>query len=162
MSRSLKPTFVEQEVHLLVSHFGERRVRAALAKTLNDTSVESRRPNPKPPRQQNQAAPALTNTLDSIRNTEPEKFSMVSGFLGQVRDGTLLPEALDVRHFAQQVGLKEIKGKSRKELVSNVVRFLIQQPIEKLRIHLEKARGISELQRQGGFSVLTDKLLGDR
>ncbi len=26
--------------------------------------------------------------------------------------------------------------------------------------HLDKARGISEQQRQRGFSVLTDKLLG--
>lgn len=96
-----------------------------------------------------------------IRNSEPEKFALVSFFLGQLKDGTILPEALDIRHFAQQVGLKEITGKSRKELVSKLLRFLLQKPLDKLKTDIDKAKDISEQQRRKGFSVLTDKLMGE-
>ncbi len=162
MRNSPKSSFVDQEVHLLVLHFGERRVRAALAKTLNDKSVGFQDAKPRPPRESKRAGQTLNDTLAGVRVAEPEKYSILHAFLDQLKDGAILPEVLDIRQFAQQIGLKDINGKSRRDLLPKLIRFLLQQPLEKLKTDLEKARGISEQQRRRGFSVLTDKLLGDR
>ncbi len=64
------------------------------------------------------------------------------------------------RHFAQIVGLKDIDGKSRKEMIPKMMRFLMEMPVERLRVSIENASNISERQRQMGFSILTDKLIG--
>ena len=50
-------------------------------------------------------------------------------------------------------------GKSRKDLLPKLIRFLMEQPIERLQVHINSAPTVSEEQRQQGFSVLTDKLL---
>ncbi len=71
----------------------------------------------------------------------------------------VLPESQDIRHFSQLIGLKEISGKSRKEMVPKLMRFMMDQPIDKLRPAIQKANDISEEQRRMGFSVLTEKLL---
>jgi hypothetical protein len=55
----------------------------------------------------------------------------------------------------------EIAGKSRKVMIPDLMRFLVEQPIERLQADIKTAASISEQQRQQGFSVLTDKLLGD-
>ncbi len=84
---------------------------------------------------------------------------MLSEFLQRLKARQILPESQDIRFFAQQVGLKEIGGKSRKDVVPKLMYFLIEQPVERLRIDLQTAGNISEEQRQMGFSVLTDSYL---
>jgi hypothetical protein len=83
-------------------------------------------------------------------------------FLTELKYTKVLPEAQDIRHFAQVIGIKEINGKSRKEMIPKLMRFLVEQPIERLKVDIETAPNISEQQRQQGFSVLTDKLLSDK
>ena len=70
-----------------------------------------------------------------------------------------MPESQDIRHFVQLIGLKEIAGKSRKDMIATLMRFLVEQPTERLQFDIDKAANVSEQQRQRGFSVLTDKLL---
>ncbi|MGA2263519.1 MAG: hypothetical protein ABSH28_19050 [Acidobacteriota bacterium] len=79
--------------------------------------------------------------------------------MSRLKNRQILPESQDIRHFAQIIGLKDIGGKSRKALIPKLMRFLIDQPVERLTIGIESANNISEQQRQMGFSVLTDKLL---
>jgi hypothetical protein len=84
----------------------------------------------------------------------------LSGFIVHLKGRQVLPESQDIRHFAQIIGLKEISGKSREDMISKLIPFLMEQPLEKLRSDVESANNISEQQRQMGFSLLTDKLLG--
>ena len=76
-----------------------------------------------------------------------------------LKDRKLLPESQDIRQFAQIIGLKEIGGKSREDLVPKLMRFLIGEPTVRLQRDIQRAAGVSEEQRQQGFSVLADKLL---
>jgi hypothetical protein len=104
----------------------------------------------------------VVNALELIRQGNPEKHRLLAEFLNDLKDRKVLPESQDVRHFAQIIGLKDISGKSRKDMIPTLMHFLMEQPIERLRIDLQRASNISEHQRQQGFSVLTDKLLGEK
>jgi hypothetical protein len=163
MSQNPRSSFLEEEVGLLVQHFGVDRVRTALAKVSNGTvQAPERRSRPRSAESNRQANPSVTTTLDQLRQTDEEKHRLLSGFYIQLKDKKVLPESQDIRHFAQLIGLKEIDGKSRKDMIPRLMRFLIEQPTERLRVEIVQAADISEQQRQQGFSVLTDKLLGDK
>ncbi len=160
MSRLSKSLLLEEQIDLLVKHFGLKRVRAALARIISiegDEQLPTR--NSLPPSQR----PMRTNVadgLESIRESAPEKYLLLTDFLSRLKNRHILPESQDIRHFAQLVGLKEISGKSRKDMIPKLMRFLLEQPVERLRIDIQGAGDISEQQRQRGFSVLTDKLIG--
>jgi hypothetical protein len=95
-----------------------------------------------------------------IRESNPDKYALLREFLHRLKDRRVLPESQDIRFFAQMIGLKEITGKSREEMLSKLMYFLVELPIEKLRTSIKGAADISEQQRNMGFSILTDKLLG--
>jgi hypothetical protein len=152
---------LEEEIGLLVRHFGLRRVRAAVAKF----SMEGDKEPHAPPHggvsgEQKQTQPTVANDLEVIRDRAPDKYRLLREFLGRLKDRQILPESQDIRHFAQLVGLKDIRGKSRRDMIPKLMRFLLEQPVERLRVDLQSAESISEQQRQRGFSVLTDKLIG--
>ena len=161
MSRSSKSLLLEEQIGLLVKHFGIRPVRAAVAKF----STEGDEERGTPPRKavasgHKQSRPSIANDLESIRDSAPDKYRLLCDFLSRLRDRQVLPESQDIRHFAQLVGLKDIRGKSRADMIPKLMRFLLEQPVERLRIDIQGAANISEQQRQRGFSVLADKLIG--
>lgn len=160
MSHSPKSALLSAHVALLVEHFGIERVRAELDRVRaqedegfepSGGKVADRRRMP--------GRASVTKVIESIRGVQPEKYRLLSDFLARLVDRRVLAESQDIRHFAQLVGLKELMGKSRKEMVPQLMRFLSEQPIERLRSDLPRADRISEQQRRMGFSVLTDKLL---
>ena len=160
MSHSSKSSFLEGAIGLLVQHYGMERVRTTLAK-ISTRGDEDRR---KPPRRTVSRAkkttrPTVVNALDLVRESDPEKYRLLSEFLSQLKERKILPEVQDISHFAQLVGLKKIGGKSRKDMTPQLMRFLLEQPTEQLRTDIQRADNISEQERQQGFSVLTDKLL---
>jgi hypothetical protein len=106
--------------------------------------------------------PTVADALELIRGSDPEKHRLLSEFLGHLKDRKILPESQDIRYFAHLIGLKDVGGKSRRDMIPRLMRFLLEQPTERLRIDLQSAANISEEQRQQGFSVLTDKLLGEK
>lgn len=161
MNHSSKSSFLEESITLLAQHFGVERVRTALAKV----SIKSNEGQQKPTRQSvspnhKPNRPTIVNALESLRLGHPEKHRLLVEFLSDLKDRKILPESQDVRHFAQLIGLKDIRGKSRKDMIPTLMHFLMEQPTERLRIDLRSAANISEQQRRQGFSVLTDKLLG--
>lgn len=84
-----------------------------------------------------------------------------SNFLSDLRERRVLATPDDIRHFANAVGVKAIPGRSRRDMIPNLIDFLVTLPVARLRDALESAAGISEESRQRGYSVLTDKLLSD-
>lgn len=163
MSRLSKSLLLEEEIDLLVKHFGLRRVRAALARISIEGNEQPHAPTRESmPRSQRPIRANVPGGLESIRESAPEKYRLLTDFLGRLKNRHILPESQDIRHFAQLVGLKDIRGKSRRDMIPKLMRFLMEQPVERLRVDLQTAESISEQQRQKGFSVLTDKLLGER
>jgi len=159
MSKS--SSLLAEQIELLVRHFGAEQVQGAIAKF--KAQSEELRPRPagrKDVARGHRPIRAIgTNAIDSLRQDSPEKHSLLSEFLIRLKDRRVLPESQDIRYFAQEIGLKEISGKSREDMIPKLMRFLMEQPVEKLRTEIEAAGNISEQQRQMGFSVLTDKLL---
>lgn len=163
MSHSTKSSFLEEAIGLLVQHFGVKRVRATLAKVTIGSGEEPKKPPRKSvSRGRKPTRPTVANALKLIRESDPEKHRLLSEFHSNLKDHRVLPESEDIRHFAQLIGLKEIKGKSRKDMIPTLMRFLLEQPTDQLLIDLRSADNISEQQRQQGLSILTDKLLGEK
>ena len=160
--KSTRP-LVEELVGLLVEHFGADKVRAAVAKTIaSSISGTEAQPHNRFHRPHLQAKPTVRSLLENLRQTDADKFHLLDGFYMQLKGSAVLRDSQDIRYFAQIVGLKEISGKSRKDMIPRLMRFLLDQPTERLRVDIAKAANISEQQRQKGFSVLTDKLLGEK
>lgn len=146
---------------LLVKHFGLKRVRNAVARIPLEGNEETPVSGPKgASRSRRSNGTDSLGALDAIRGIEPEKRFLLTEFLRRLRGRKVLPETQDIRQFAQIIGLKEINGKSREDMLPKLIRFLADKPLESLRADIESANGISEQQRQMGFSLLTDKLLG--
>jgi hypothetical protein len=163
MSNKTPLSFLEEEIKLLVQYFGIDRVRISFSKVLNDVvdlpERQYRRQNIELERQ---VRPNITIMLKRVLREDKEKHRLLADFYDQMKTKKVLPESQDIRHFAQIIGLKEIAGKARKDMIPKLMRFLVEQPTERLKGDIEKAANISEQQRQQGFSVLTDKLLGDK
>lgn len=161
MSRPSKALLLEQQIELLVKHFGIDQVQASVARASSKSGEQLQIPRRKiGATSQKPSRPTIAAALESIHGSAPEKWRLLNEFLSRLTSHKILPESQDIRHFAQLVGLKEISGKSRKEMIPKLMRFLLEQPIERLRIDLPSASSISEQQRRMGFSVLTEKLLG--
>ncbi len=160
MSHSSKGLFLEEILALLVQQFGGEQVRLALSHVSVRNDAGRQKPRKASSAIRQLGHPTIVSSLELIRKSEPEKYHLLGEFLTYLKNRTVLPESQDIRHFAQLIGLKNIKGKSRKDMIPPLMRFLLEQPIEQLRTDLQSADKISEHQRQQGFSILTDKLLG--
>lgn len=151
-------SLLDREIALLVQHFGLRQVETAVAK------LSARKDSPPTPgnqvvRQRPTGQP-LIHTLRAIRDTDPVKHELLENFLRLLTVRKVLAEAQDVRFFARAIGAKHIDAKSRRDLIPVLMRILIELPTDRLLIELERAKDISEEQRQRGFSILADKLVG--
>jgi hypothetical protein len=162
MTRRSRQSLVDDQVGLLVKHFGVAPVRAALAKAANGAVTDSeRQPRSRSSKPDRLANPTVTSMLELLRQEDEEKYRLLAGFYTQFKDKAVLAEAQDIRHFAQLIGRKRIGGKSRKDMAPRLMRFLMEQPTERLRADIKMAASISEQESQKGFSVITDKLLGE-
>lgn len=163
MIKSPRASLLEEEIALLIHHYGVVRVRTALRKLSNGIDEQPLKPTrPSTPRNLAPMRPSIASGLESLREKDPEKHRLLSEFFSQLKGRKILAESQDIRHFAQIIGVKNINGKSRKDMIPPLMRFLLEQTNERLWTDLEKANNISEQQRQRGFSVLTDKLLAER
>ncbi len=109
----------------------------------------ARSPKPKP----------LPKVVIEISEREPEKGKLLENFFQKIISAILLPEAEDVRRFADLVGIKKLKGKSRNELITKLANELVPLDMRSLENLLPQADGISSAQRREGYSILTDTLM---
>jgi len=145
-----------------VQHFGIARVQAALSKVSNCAVETSEGRNHRSlSNASHQASPSITSILKQLRQKDEEKYLRLTNFYTDLKDKKVLLDSQDIRFFAHIIGLKEISGKSRKDMIPKIMRFLFAQSTEQIKDYVERAATVSEQQRQQGFSVLTDKLLGD-
>lgn len=156
--RQSVPPFLRNMVQVLVAQYGEERVLNAVSAAGKGDGKE------KAHGQSTRRKVGLVGAtvLDGLEMSDPAKFVVLREFLVRLNDRTVLPDSQDIRQFASTAGLKAIEGKGRKEMIPNLLRGLVAQPLEVLKDRIALASGISEERRQLGFSVLTDKLMGNR
>ena len=142
-----------------MQHFGASRVRAALEKTSSAPQQAAQKPRySNVSRKVNGSS--IAHLLESIQETDTIKSDLLNPFYQSLLNRNILPKSEDIRHFATIIGLKFIDGKSRRDLVPKLMRFLLELTNEQLEIDLPQASNISEEQRQKSYSLLTDKILG--
>jgi hypothetical protein len=161
MNRKSQARLLEEAVSLLVTHYGSKKVRAAVAKVAPEGDAKQETQRRTRPIEKTSTRPCIRSGLEDLKNIDPERYRLLDEFLTSVRDRRILPDSEDLRQFAQFAGLKELKGRSRRDMIPKVVVFLMELPNEKLADALKHAERISEATRRNAYSVLTDKLLRD-
>lgn len=154
--------FLKETLTLLVAHFGADKVHATLEK-VSPKPAESERVLDlefgKEKKQDAPRRPSVSITMSSLEKQDPVQYGLLKAFIDRLRARTVLPESEDIRHFAQLVGLKELRGKSRRDLIPSLLEHIVNLPSEQLRGLFDQAEGISEATRRKGYSLLTDKLM---
>jgi hypothetical protein len=156
--------YVREALVLLVRLCGIDAVRDALSEIErphdpSDTALQGKGreatggPTPNAPRSW------VPRAIVPLEQAEPQKFEMLKSFFTMVESGDLLPEAEDVRRFAENLGLKELRGSKRRELISKLGDPMSALSIERIQQLVGQAKGISANERRKGYSILTDKLL---
>lgn len=162
MSKLAKQSFLDDMIQLLVRQFGVTKVRSSLALIDKDSASKQSMTRSHASKTRPAAPPSIASALDATREHDEQKYHALTKFYARLNARATLPQSQDIYHFAQLIGMKNIHGKSRKDLIPKLMRFLIDLPNEQLQMNLRNAEDISESQRQRGFSVLTDKLLGEK
>jgi hypothetical protein len=163
MSRRLPASFLTEQIGLLVLHFGADKVRAALANFSKDfVPLSSQKPPAGSVKAKEGSSTSIPQMLSVCQRQDDQKYRLLSEFYTNLKNRSVLPESQDIRQFAQVVGLKDIRGKSRKDMIPRLMRFLLGQSTDKLVVGLRAAADVSEQKRRQGYSVLTDKLLGEQ
>ena len=161
MSSKPTSTYLQETIDLLVEHFGIGRVRLALARVARGDRRLAKSHGDRPAASRRSIVPNVLTLLDELRARDPSKNQLLAQFYERLKRKNVLPESEDVRQFANLIGLKEITGKSRKDMIPKLIRVLAERPFERLRADIEAAENISDQQRKQGFSVITDKLLSE-
>jgi hypothetical protein len=163
MNRKSRSSFLEEEIRLLVQFFGIEKVRLAVTKVSNGMAGRPERlSHVQAGEAERKANPSIAVALDQLKQVNEESYRILADFYNRAKDKKVLSESQDIRQFAHLIGLKEIGGKSRKDMIPRLMRFLMEQPHEQLLNDINLAASISEHQREQGFSVLTDNLLGNK
>jgi hypothetical protein len=162
MSRFSQQKFLEETLSLLIAHFGVDSVRSTFNKLAPPRSPSSN--NSSSENEDNQSStsrPRVDLIIDELKNTDPERAALLDGFRKNLIDRKLLIDTEDLRQFAISIGLKEITGRSRREMITNLMHFMLAVPANILPEYINNSGGISEESRRKGFSILTDKLMED-
>lgn len=157
----LSESLIEDLLKLLINEFGAKKVQSVFSKLIGEEPYTKSTSNSTTTKIQFENPP-ISIALENLKKLDKARHNILSNFYSQLKGRAILPESQDIRYFAGIIGLKEISGKSRKDMVPKLMRFLLDQPIGNLRHQIEAASTVSEQQRQQGFSFITDKLLRER
>lgn len=161
--RPSKSSYLDSTITLLVQHFGREKVKKSLLKAIKSVDeISANNPNLPAIKTSQRSSSNITSALELLRQKDEETYRLLNDFYSAIKEQRVLPESQDIRQFAYLIGLKEITGKSRKDMTPKLIRFLCDLPIERLQAEIKKAANISEQERQRGYSILTDKLLGEK
>ncbi len=158
MSGFSQTKYLEDQLRLLVNQFGGDKVQRAFAKIRPDDN-NVRKESPRNNGVKHPSRSDLRSLMKTLRVSDAVRHQLLSDFLKKLEARIILPESQDLYLFAQIVGLKELPGKARRDMIPTLLAFLTTVPNEKLDQAFEQAKDISAEQRSKGFSVLTDKLL---
>lgn len=158
MSGFSRTRYLEEQLRLLVNQFGCDKVQRAFAKIRPDDNNVRKEP-PRNNGVKHHSRSDLRSLMETLRARDSVRHELLSDFRKKLEARIILPESQDLLLFAQVVGLKELPGKARRDMIPRLLAFLTTVSNEKLDQAFERAKDISADQRSKGFSVLTDKLL---
>ena len=78
--------------------------------------------------------------LESIRYEAPEKYETLSDFYDALLSKTVLPTLRDIRFFAEDNDLPEVKSSSRERALSPLVKSLIPLSVDEMNLIVKELR----------------------
>lgn len=102
----------------------------------------------------------LEKTLALLQETEPQKYELISAFYDALQTKSVLPTIRDVKAFASDCGLPQIRENSRQKSIAPLMQRLILLPTEEL----SKKLKIPQWNQQGDRSLegWTNIILGEK
>ncbi len=96
--------------------------------------------------------------LTELREQNPQMYAFLSQVLSQMMSRELLPEAKDLRRFAETLGVKNLPTQKREQGVWAIARTLADLPLEKARHAIEHDAG-PRVEGSREYADLVDTIL---
>lgn len=99
--------------------------------------------------------PAKAGLLQSIKTSDPTKYEILRAFHAELLNRTLLPTLRDLRFFASQCGLPELRGSSRQKAVAPLIEALSTLPMEEVNMRIRSIKESKQDEQElAGWSRL--------
>lgn len=103
--------------------------------------------------------PSVPRSLAALENVEQEKYQLLMSFRTDLIAKKFLPSLRDVKEFAVEYGLPEVRAKSRQRAISPLIGSLVKLPNEQLvaRIQSLKRYDMGDRSLEGWSNLILDK-----
>ena len=100
--------------------------------------------------------PLIPRSLITLKSTEPEKYQPLMNFYDDLIAKTVLPSLRDIKEFAVDCGVSEIRAKSRQKAIGPLINSLLQFPNEELipRIQSLKKHDTGDRSLEGWSDII--------
>lgn len=111
------------------------------------------------PQRKRGAAIPVRDSLSALKGSDPEKYKLLTDFHQGLLAKTLLPTLRELRDFARDCELPEIRGSSRQKSISPLIKSLISLPTEELKEKFQALRRHDKDDRslRGWSNLILDK-----
>lgn len=100
-----------------------------------------------------------TRALQDLKQSDPEKYRILSEFEVRIRQGTILPTLDDFRAFGKVLGKNFNPGKSRRLALGQLMAVLAQMELSALQAAIAKVPAGSE-KSEGAYGRLAEHIIG--
>lgn len=100
--------------------------------------------------------PGIPKALITLRNTDPERYQTLMNFHNDLIAKAVLPSLRDVKEFAKDSGLPEVRAKSREKAIAPLIGALVKLPSEQLTAKMRslKQYGAGDRSLEGWSKVI--------
>jgi len=101
----------------------------------------------------------IPRSLITVKNTEPQKYQLLMEFHNDLTAKTVLPSLRDIKEFAVECGLPEIRAKSRQKAINPLINSLLEFPNEQLiaRIQSLKKHDTGDRSLEGWSNIILNR-----
>ncbi len=101
----------------------------------------------------------IPRALIVFKDKDSEKYELLNRFYNKLVMNELLPSLGEIREFVSDLGLKEIKEKSRQKAVNSLINLLAELPNEQIKLKISSLRKYSGGDRslQGWSDIILNK-----
>lgn len=103
--------------------------------------------------------PRIPRSLINLKSTDTEKYQLSMNFYNDLIAKTVLPSLRDIKEFAVDCGLPEIRAKSRQKAISPLISSLVKFPNEQLIAGIQSLRkyDTSDRSLEGWTNIILNR-----
>ena len=101
----------------------------------------------------------VPKALVTLEKVDPQKYELLLKFFNDLVAKTVLPSLGDIRYFAEELGLPEVRAKSRQKAISPFISSLALLPFDKIKSRFQSS-GIyrtGDRSLKGWSRIILDK-----